>query len=35
MKTDVLRRYVLLFLILIIGRGWCKPFVNSLAAGVS
>ena len=35
MKTDVLRRYVLLFLILITGRGWCKPFVNSLAAGVN
>ena len=35
MKTDALRRYAMLFLILFIGRGWCKPFVNSLAAGVN
>ena len=33
MKNDALRRYAMLFLILFIGRGWCKPFVNSLAAG--
>lgn len=35
MKTNALRHYVVLFLILLTGRGWCKPFVKSLAAGVS